>query len=111
MKTAALPILLLDVDGVIAPFSGEYGHRPVDLGALGVLYLDEPAVSARLTALHDAFEIVWCTARETDAVTVIGPRHGLPADLAHVHFGTTREPGQQITVPPTRPAGPGSCPL
>lgn len=98
------PILLLDVDGVLAPFTAAGGYRPVDLGDLGVLALDLRANRRRLRELAAVCDIVWCTAREQDAAQIIGPAHGLSPDLPHVHFGTIRRPGEPIIVP-ANPAG------
>jgi hypothetical protein len=84
------PLLLLDVDGVLCPFSGEIpntarvgpdGYRRVDLDPDGgspdaFLWISE-ANGERLRRLDAVFEIVWATGWAHDANRVIGPLHAL----------------------------------
>ena len=94
------PVLLLDVDGVLAPLADPppdgYAWRRV--GALGSLALAVAANTRRLRRLAAAFDVVWCTARERDAADILGPLHGLP-ERPWVAFGTVRPPGGPIIVP------------
>ena len=84
------PLLLLDVDGVLAPFQGDAlsmsrvggeGFRRVDLEAqVGLretfLWVSD-ANNERLKRLGDSFEIVWATGWAHSANRVIGPLHAL----------------------------------
>src|SRR5579859_7214416 len=61
---AALPLLFLDVDGVVLPIGADLDELGVDLGR-------------QLAALPA--ELVWATAWEHDANDELAPRLGLPA--------------------------------
>lgn len=100
------PLVLMDVDGVLAPLGARVpaGYEARDLGDLGVMAINVVDNTRRLAQLADVFDVVWCTARETDAVSVIGPLHGLADALEHVPTGSIREPGLPIVVP-ANPAG------
>lgn len=95
------PLLLLDVDGVLAPFQGDMlsmsrvggeGFRRVDLDPeMGLreafLWVSE-ANTERLRKLGEAFEIVWATGWADTANRVIGPMHALE-DLPVVELDYT----------------------
>ena len=82
----ARPILLIDVDGVLAPF----GWREPLPGFEAHVVEDEPDVflraadGDRLRALAERFELVWCTSRD-DAAERIAVGLGLP-DLEVLDF-------------------------
>lgn len=86
------PILLLDVDGVIAPFGtlppGRRAQleRVTTLKYMGTFYIDRRVTDA-LSALHAAgvVELHWCTSWEADAPEVLGPHLGEPYEHLHVH--------------------------
>lgn len=73
------PLLLLDVDGVLAPF----GATPTE-GYPGYIYNEDyrihvsDANKERLATLTKHFDIHWCTAWGEDANDVISPLHDLP---------------------------------
>lgn len=96
----------MDVDGVLSPLGNDApaGYEVADLGDLGLMALNVAQNTRRLAALAAAFDLVWCTARESDAVTVIGPLHGMAETLEHVPTGSVRVPGLPIVVP-ANPAG------
>ncbi len=84
------PLLLLDVDGVLAPFQGDVlsmsrvggeGFRRVDLdpqtGLRETFLWVSDANNERLRRLGDSFEIVWATGWAHSANRVIGPLHAL----------------------------------
>lgn len=84
------PLLLLDVDGVLAPFQGDAlsmsrvggeGFRRVDLDPRAglretFLWVSE-GNSERLRRLGASFEMVWATGWTHSANRVIGPLHAL----------------------------------
>lgn len=89
-----LPLLLLDVDGVLFPIGAaippgyevhETDHYHVVLNQNHGTWLNE---------LSEYFELVWATTWEGQANHVIGPRLGLP-ELPVIHFemgdGETRK--------------------
>lgn len=84
-----LPLLLIDVDGVLNPYAmprarraerGFTEHFIADPDEPRRVYtvLLNPDDGARLAALADRFELVWCTTWMGHANTEIGPRIGLP---------------------------------
>jgi hypothetical protein len=92
-------LLLVDVDCVLAPFGAEpaEGYRSHRFGEVQVMLAPE-LNGERLRDLANSFELVWCTAREHDVLSTIGPAHGLP-ELDVIVFGTTRLTDGTILVP------------
>ncbi len=85
------PFLLLDVDGVLAPFGVRQvpaGFEWRDFGGHGVwLSADHGRWLRELTAW---FDLVWATAWETDAADLIAPVLGLPK-LPVIEFTSLHE--------------------
>jgi len=115
------PLLLLDVDGVLAPFQGDVlsmsrvggeGFRRVDLdpqtGLRETFLWVTDANNERLKKLGDVFEIVWATGWADSANRVIGPLHALE-ELPVVELDYTFDtptwklPSIEAFVPDNRP--------
>lgn len=100
------PLLLLDVDGVLCPFGYTTLPDGYELRQFGV----EPDVpisphnTRRLKQLLGWFEVVWCTAREREALATVGPAHNLP-ELEVIEFGAQHLPGKRSLAPADAPAG------
>jgi hypothetical protein len=65
----ALPLLLVDVDGVISLWGWPEPHKPVGAWTLvdGVPHYLSAEAAGRLAALTDVFEPIWCTGWEEKA--------------------------------------------
>jgi len=88
----SLPLLLLDVDGVLLPVrdnnvSGGYYQPAADFRSVSMTHWDSghmqeiwvsSANTDRLRLLGKRFEIVWATGWRQHANEVIAPLHGLP---------------------------------
>ena len=101
MTTHELPLLLLDVDGVVCPL----GKTAVDQVAIAGAYANlshHRLLPAWLAELAEAFELVWATTWEDDANTILSPLLGLP-DLPVIGFkGTAVGPGETVKLPAVR---------
>lgn len=92
-----LPLLLVDVDGVLNPLpedpaaepAGYTAHvlRPRGFGS-GLRVWLNPAHGAALRALGGLVDLVWATSWEEQANTMIGPLIGLSEPLPFVELGT-----------------------
>jgi hypothetical protein len=73
------PLLLLDVDGVLLPFGGEFRTS-----AWHTRYEDHDtnripeAILHRVNQLLERFDVHWCTGWENDANRILAPKNGLP---------------------------------
>jgi hypothetical protein len=100
---ARRPLLLLDVDGVLNPLGvrDRPGFIPHELGEPGtaghVRVLLSPNHGRWLTALGDAFELVWATSWEQDADHLIAEPVGLPRGLPFIRF--TEQSGWTSKLP------------
>jgi len=88
MASPGNPYLLIDVDGVLAPFGP--GAKPSGFSRYTVgegehkVWLN-PAHGGWLSALHQRYELVWATGWEYQAVQLIAPILHLPA-MAVIEF-------------------------
>ncbi len=84
-----LPVLFLDVDGVLSPVrdSAPPGYEVSLIDGARVIW--SPMHGEWLASLLERFDIVWATTWESDANRTIGPALGLP-ELPVVAFGPHR---------------------
>ncbi|MBI4896803.1 MAG: hypothetical protein HY827_00350 [Actinobacteria bacterium] len=80
MEAERKPILFLDVDGAVCAYGKPPGCEMRRIWGLEVPI--DPKNHARLTKLHELFEIIWCTDWEENA-NLVGEVFGLP-ELRHV---------------------------
>lgn len=86
------PLLLVDVDGVIALFNLDGGEQPGTWHLIeGFAYYLASAPARLLHAAADHFELVWCTGWEDRANDHLPRLAGLPGPLPVIHFA--RNPG------------------
>lgn len=80
------PLLLLDVDGVVA-LLGEGDGEPTFEALVGPFpVIMAVAVRERLRRLLSAFRVVWATSWGSVAAEHLGPFLGLPGDLPFLRF-------------------------
>lgn len=80
---AGRPLLFLDVDGTVIPFSRQFGDRSATTTTESYLAGINPELGRCLAALP--CELVWATTWEDDANKILAPRLGLPP-LRVVHW-------------------------
>lgn len=97
-----LPLLLLDVDGVLCPL-GDRGREPlIDYGVAGESYLRYSVhTAARLRRLQESFRLVWATSWEEEANEVIAPLFDLPP-LPVIVFNDDASEGESWKMPAIR---------
>jgi hypothetical protein len=90
----ARPLLLLDVDGVLAPLltGGGVPDGFTEHTVLGDRLLLSPEHGEWLAALAEDFELVWATSWEDDANAAIAPLLGLPS-LPVIALGDVEQAG------------------
>lgn len=83
-----LPILLIDIDGVISLFGFDPGAPPDGKFLLvdGIPHFLSASVADRIRCLHSDFELVWCSGWEERADEHLPHALGLPAGLPHLTF-------------------------
>ncbi|MCW3011443.1 MAG: hypothetical protein JWO90_1847 [Solirubrobacterales bacterium] len=83
----AKPLLLVDVDGVISLWGWGEAERPHGAWTLvsGIAHYLSREAAARIAALQDAFELVWCTGWEDRANEHLPHLVGL-GPLPHLSF-------------------------
>ena len=89
MANARLPLLFLDIDGVLNPLSNTPppGFQAYFIDGYSVSLSDRHG--RWLRELHETFEIVWASTWEHSANVAVGPLLGLPL-LGVVEFGNDR---------------------
>ncbi len=101
MASRGNPYLLIDVDGVLAPFGP--GAKPSGFSRYTVgegehkVWLN-PAHGGWLSALHQRYELVWATGWEYQAVQLIAPILHLPA-MAVIEFSQNPALGAAWKLP------------
>jgi hypothetical protein len=94
---AQLPLLLVDVDGVISLFGFDHTSPPggFPVSVEGIPHWLSEGAGARLERLARTFECVWCTGWEERAQDHLPHFLGLPGGWEHVRFD---RPRPQITI-------------
>jgi hypothetical protein len=83
-----LPILLIDIDGVISLFGFDPRTPPDGKFLLvdGIPHFLSASVADQIRCLHADFELVWCSGWEEKADEHLPHALGLPAGLPHLQF-------------------------
>ena len=84
-----LPILLIDVDGVISLFGFDHATPPSGGRFLlvdGITHFLSGTAGGHLRRLQEAFELAWCTGWEEKANEYLPRELGLAGPLPHVEF-------------------------
>jgi hypothetical protein len=91
----ALPLLLIDIDGVISLFGFDAGHPPSGRFLLvdGIPHFLSVTAAGLLGGLREQFELVWCSGWEEKADEYLPVALGLPAGLHHLTFDDAAAPG------------------
>ena len=83
-----IPVLLVDVDGVISLFGFHMDKRPAGafLSVDGIPHYLSSTAGEHLRALSERFELVWCTGWEERANEYLVHALGLPTPLHYLTF-------------------------
>jgi len=83
-----LPLLLIDVDGVISLYRFDPDRRPEGafLTVDGIAHFLSATAGEHLLALSDAYELMWCTGWEEKANEYLPHALGLSRPLPHLSF-------------------------
>src|SRR5215469_12234816 len=84
-----MPILLIDVDGVISLFGFDHAAPPSDGRFLlvdGITHFLSGTAGGHLRRLQQAYELAWCTGWEEKANDYLPSALGLAGPLPHVEF-------------------------
>jgi hypothetical protein len=83
-----LPLLLVDVDGVISLFGFDHSAPPSGRWQMvdGIAHFVSATAGTQLRRLSDAFECVWCTGWEEKANEYLPHALGLKRHLPHLSF-------------------------
>jgi hypothetical protein len=84
-----LPLLLIDIDGVISLFGFDARRPPAGRFLLvdGVPHFLSAGAAELLGSLQEQFELVWCSGWEEKADEYLPLALGIPAGLRHLTFG------------------------
>jgi hypothetical protein len=90
-----VPVLLVDVDGVISLFGFHMDKRPAGafLTVDGIPHYLSSTAGDHLRALAGVFELIWCTGWEERANEYLVHALSMPAPLHHLSFAGT--PGDE----------------
>jgi hypothetical protein len=80
------PLLLLDIDGVIALLGSGNGEDTFETTVVGYPVTIAVAAQERVSRLASVFHIVWATAWQRDGAEALGPLLGLQDDLPFLRF-------------------------
>lgn len=107
-QNEGLPLLLVDIDGVISLWGWAETTRPDGVWTLvdGVGHFLATAAAARLAALSGTFELVWCSGWEERANDHLPRLVGL-GPLAHLSFDRADTRGHWKLAAIDAYAGPG----
>ncbi len=88
MAALDIPLLLIDVDGVISLFGFEPGSVPPGryVNVDGIVHLLSATAGGHLRELAGAFELAWCTGWEDKANDYLPGALGLPGPLPWLCF-------------------------
>ena len=91
-----IPILLIDIDGVISLFGFDPAAPPEGKYLLvdGIPHFLSAAVAERIRRLQADFELVWCSGWEERADDHLPHALGLPAGLPHLTFDAANGDGR-----------------
>ncbi|MGA9860318.1 MAG: HAD domain-containing protein [Solirubrobacteraceae bacterium] len=89
-----VPILLIDIDGVISLFGFDRNQPPPGRFLLvdGIPHFLSLTAADLVAGLQDSFELVWCSGWEEKADEYLPVALGLPAGLRHLTFDSPQQP-------------------
>ncbi len=84
----SVPLLLVDVDGVISLFGFDSGVAPAGRWAMveGIAHLISATAGDQLHELAQSFELVWCSGWEEKASQYLPSLLGLEGEIEHLSF-------------------------
>jgi hypothetical protein len=82
------PLLLLDIDGVISLFGFDHSKPPPGrfVSVDGITHFLSSEAAARVIALGQEFELIWCSGWEEKADEHLPFALGVPAGIPHLSF-------------------------
>jgi HAD domain in Swiss Army Knife RNA repair proteins len=87
-----LPLLLIDIDGVLSVFGFDPRQRPEGrfISVDGIVHFLSASAAQHLIELSARFELVWCSGWEEKADEHLPFALGLPAGLPHLTFARSQ---------------------
>jgi hypothetical protein len=88
MDGDTVPLLLVDIDGVISLFGFDRETRPPGsfIAVEGIMHFLSASAGEHLRRLAEGFELVWCSGWEEKANEYLPGALGLGAGLPHLSF-------------------------